>query len=979
MKKRKAVVSLMVISLMTTSSIMSIPNCSMAEKDSEKEVQKAYVKGYQDGRFGPDRSITRAESTQIVVSSMDQDYDDSVNYENNFSDVKEGWYKNIIGYAQGKEIIEGYEDGSFGPDKSITRAEFVTIVAKINGFENNKKTTFHDIEGHWAKEYIAFAESKGWVDGYGDGEFRPESKITRAEVTKIINSITDRKVDEKLFEEDKDNLITFSDLEKEHWAYKHIISAANTVEDKTEYSDSQVDSNEQDTNDEINKPETPDTPNTPGKSEEPSAPDNPDVTNDSEDPNIPAVPENPSTPEIPDLPGETENSNEPAVPEKPSEPEVPDSLNDSEDSNNPSKPEKPEESGSSEENEDAWDTSDFIIEYEKGYEGLTINGFSNKGKEKFKNNKKIEFPGEYNGEKIAAIGTASFASMGIESIKISGDINTIGLEAFRGNEIKNLELPEGIEFIAMSAFENNQIETLILPESLTVVRNKAFMNNKLNKLVLPDNIKKLHAYSFADNEIADVKLPKNLEEIEGNAFDTNKIERVYVPDSLIILDRDSFYNNPGIIRMGEYSSRVAVYTVGGKNINNLRESVNILIDAEEDQDLKPVTPADEIGNGWQYDDFSYNIIYDVVTINGFTKKGAEKAKTVKDLVLPDKDPKTGRSVTDIGEWAFKGWSLQSVKMPTGIKKINVGAFEDNHISYIEFGNELMEIQGEAFKNNNLTMVNVPVATRKIDASTFEGNPGAYKDRVAVFTANGMNNGLFDSEHQLINPKGLVDKDSVILGALEYSIKSAKELNLDEYEPAGKEEMKAVLAESEALVSKENASQEEVNNAAMRLNKAVEKLQKKPEEEIVTEDADYVSWDIENFEIEETTDYYTGIKKISIKGLTEKGIEKLKNDRVLLLPTKDSNGNTINSVSRYAFFKKSVDKVVIPGNYKYIQARSFEQTGLKELILSNGIEEINSGAFSENNLTEVTIPKTVKEDGLTYDAFDINVKIIDLRK
>lgn len=944
MKKRKTVASILAMTLITTSNLMFLPNLSAAEKE-----QKAYVDGYPDGSFAPDISITRAESVKLLINSAENDYSPDDKYDNSFTDVGDGWYKNLIGYAEKNSMIEGYGDGKFSPENSITRAEFVTIVSKMNGFKEGNETKFIDIDEHWAKEYITFAEKNGWVKGYGKDEFKPDDKITRAEAVKIINNVLGKKADKELLDS-LENIKEFSDVSKEHWAYYDVLLASNTISDAGESENADdTNSDDKDSNSSPENPTKPEAPNGPGASENNPKPD------------VPTKPGTPTEPEKPEVPGEQVDPVEPSDPDEPVESDTPDVPEDQDDLETPDESEE-------------WTAADFIIEHEQGYDGLTIKGFSDKGKEKFKNNKKIEFPCIYNGENIAAIGTEAFKDMGIESVVIPKEINTIGLETFKDNKIKKLVIPNGVEFIAMSAFENNEIESVELPESITDIRNKAFANNKLTELKLPNNIKKLYAYSFADNKIKDLVLPENVEEIEGNTFDTNKIERVNVPDSLTKLDPYSFYQNPGIKRMGDYSGRVAVYTVDGKNINNLKETFYILIDPEEDQNLTPVDPATEIGNGWQYDDFSYNAIYDVVTINGFTEKGAKKAETVKDVVLPDKDPRTGRVVTDIGEWAFSGWGLHSVEMPTRLYKIGVAAFENNRLSYLEFNNTLAEIQGDAFKGNNLTKINVPVATKKIDAYAFEGNPGAYKNRVAVFTANGMNNGLMDSEYQMINPKGLVDKDSVILGALQISIENAKSLDLEEYENEGIDEMKRILKESESMLSKEGVTQYQVNLKAKELNSAVEKLVKKPvEDDEVVEDPNYVPWELDNFDYEETTDYYSGIVKVKIKGFSEKGLAKLETDKILLLPVKNPEGKVLNAVSRSAFLGKKIDKVVIPGNYEYLESRAFEKTGLKEIVVNKGLKEIGSGTFGDNELTEVVLPKSVS-GGVTSDAFDEDVII-----
>ena len=92
-------------------------------------------------------------------------------------------------------ILKGYEDKTFMPNQSITRAEMAAIAARfarLMGTAVTTNNTFTDIDGHWAKEDIEYAAAVGWVKGYPDGTYRPQANITRAEFMTLANRMLER-------------------------------------------------------------------------------------------------------------------------------------------------------------------------------------------------------------------------------------------------------------------------------------------------------------------------------------------------------------------------------------------------------------------------------------------------------------------------------------------------------------------------------------------------------------------------------------------------------------------------------------------------------------------------------------------------------------------------------------------------------------------------------------------------------------------
>lgn len=186
----------------------------------EELEHNSYISGYEDGTFIPDGEITRAETAAMlsrVLASSDK------KNESIFSDLVNGaWYIPAVSAMSALGIIKGYPDGTFKPDNQITRAEFVTMLIQCGDIEPYTELPFDDVSSElWSADYIYSAYKVGYIDGYEDGTFRPDSPITRAEAVKIINQALDRI--------DFDNEINpFSDVSDGHWAYMHILEAAVT-------------------------------------------------------------------------------------------------------------------------------------------------------------------------------------------------------------------------------------------------------------------------------------------------------------------------------------------------------------------------------------------------------------------------------------------------------------------------------------------------------------------------------------------------------------------------------------------------------------------------------------------------------------------------------------------------------------------------------------------------------------------------------
>ena len=189
----------------------------------------AYVVGYPDGMVYPQKNITRAEVATIFFRLLeDETREANMTKSNGYNDMKEGaWYTCAVSTLSKMGIIKGYEDGSFKPDASISRAEFAAIAARFDPDGDTTPATFSDVSSHWAKDEISIAANHGWIKGYEDGSFKPDQKITRAETMTLVNRVLKR------LPETKDDLHkdmkTWPDNQNESaWFYLAVQEATNS-------------------------------------------------------------------------------------------------------------------------------------------------------------------------------------------------------------------------------------------------------------------------------------------------------------------------------------------------------------------------------------------------------------------------------------------------------------------------------------------------------------------------------------------------------------------------------------------------------------------------------------------------------------------------------------------------------------------------------------------------------------------------------
>ena len=188
----------------------------------------AYIIGRDDGLVHPEATITRAEVATIFFRLLtDEARAEYLTETSPFHDVApDAWYATAVATMEAMGIVEGRAPAVFDPDAPITRGEFAAIAARFDSAPYDGADRFTDIGGHWAAEYINQAAVKGWVEGQPDGSFAPDRSISRAEAMTLVNRVLGRlpeTADDLL-----DGMITWPDNPPGAWYYLAVQEATNS-------------------------------------------------------------------------------------------------------------------------------------------------------------------------------------------------------------------------------------------------------------------------------------------------------------------------------------------------------------------------------------------------------------------------------------------------------------------------------------------------------------------------------------------------------------------------------------------------------------------------------------------------------------------------------------------------------------------------------------------------------------------------------
>ncbi len=622
-----------------------------------------------------------------------------------------------------------------------------------------------------------------------------------------------------------------------------------------------------------------------------------------------------------------------------------------------------------------WEVKDFT------FKGTAITGFAESGKEKFKNNKDLILPKTNQfGEKINEIADEAFCS----EFEIKGDSN----ESFKDKDkakqdpkigINSIIIPDTVKIIGKEAFRNNCLTDINIPESVTTIKGLAFNNNKLKTLTIPDSVKELGNGAFTLNDIADLKLSKELKTIPA-AFGYNNLVSVTIPEGVTRIEDMAFSDN----KLAEVTLPTTLEYLSGFNNNNLK-SINI------------PTSVTDLGKKA----FARNKISSV-KIPGNVKTIGVSAfqNTWHDTFLTSLTIEDG--VEKIDEYAFSLNHLKDVNIPKSVKELAPNAFHKNlgydgvvHLftdnynnpnslkeskyqvidpakltikyvfenkvlkeediwkigkkeeeeKYLHIGDKDMEITPK-YEDNEYELENADA--RKVDLNHKENElifECKKKDSVEKLTIKSIGEVApvvvdFGTEENVVMDK--LSKSTYIVDSngesheveLNWTIKSYNGNVSGEYNAAGIFKLPQGISQSEPEITLEVQG----------------KIIVKGDFENIQDS----KWEVEDFNFEGTI----------LAGFSDKGEEKLKTNKDLVLPKVNDKGEVITKVKNYAFAKNGLTSLAIPKglNGLVIGTNTFEENQISTLYISEGVKEIDAYAFSKNKLKYVDFPGTLKKIG-----------------
>ena len=203
-------------------SIVADPEVTGVAGWLQTKEHNGYMGGYGNGVFGPNDNMTRAQAAQMFYNLL---LNKNVDITVEFTDVPaDEWYGNAVRTLASLGVIKGIGNGQFAPNRTITRAEFTVIAMRFANVSADVTNPFTDVATNdWYYTAVTSAVSYGWINGYSDGSFRPQATITRAEVVTIVNRMLNRTADRNFV--DSNVTAQFDDVPNTYWAYYNIMEA----------------------------------------------------------------------------------------------------------------------------------------------------------------------------------------------------------------------------------------------------------------------------------------------------------------------------------------------------------------------------------------------------------------------------------------------------------------------------------------------------------------------------------------------------------------------------------------------------------------------------------------------------------------------------------------------------------------------------------------------------------------------------------
>lgn len=617
--------------------------------------------------------------------------------------------------------------------------------------------------------------------------------------------------------------------------------------------------------------------------------------------------------------------------------------------------------------DNTWKAADFT------FEGTAVTGLSASGIAKSQNDKELVLPS------VTADGQAVIAVKGSFQAK--------------GTPFTYVEIPETVTEIGDSAFAGCKLSKVTLPAKLKKIGKNAFQGNEIQKLSIPGTVEVIPASAFAQEKaiLTELTLGEGVEEIQAEAFANSALQRVNLPDSLKTLDADAFKRTA--------ADKIILYT-----------NVEQAFPPSEYHKVKL-----NLGD-WNESDFTY----DGTVVTGFSEIGKKKSEDNHNLVIPDKTP-AGEWVTEIGAttaqdtdglFGGEGIYFDTVKLPSKVEKIGLGAFRGLKLQKVTFPETLTTIEMLAFQTNELREIILPDSVTSLGQAAFATN--TFVEKLVLSknlkeiprTAFGNTEG-YAPYTELIIPEGVTKIDNnafngnslkrIEIPKTVAKIGSAAFMNTDQNRTLkevvlhggltsigsnafGYAALTSIQLPTTVTTLNKNTFLGNANGKVIvYVNDMVqyEKLSAKASDWHVIK-INPGPWTIEDFTYEGTV----------VTGFSEKGLLKREDKKELTIPDKTPTEEWVTEIASTEMSDQDglfggegvvFETLTLPSHLIIIGDVAFGANGIQNVVFPKTLQKIGKAAFKGNELKEVILPDSVIELGQSAFVNNETIEKIVLSK
>ncbi|MFI3143628.1 leucine-rich repeat protein [Streptococcus suis] len=552
---------------------------------------------------------------------------------------------------------------------------------------------------------------------------------------------------------------------------------------------------------------------------------------------------------------------------------------------------------------------------------------------------------------LVEIDDYAFSNTNLKSVLLPNSVTRLGGSAFSGiSTLTSVTLSEGLTEINAGTFSGTSLERVTLPSAVTTIHDSAFSRvSALKDIIFSDGLKRIERSAFDGTGLTDVTLPSQLEYLGAGAFATESLRSIHIPQSL--KEVESIYWLPGPFT-GATNLQTVTFETGIRQIvANLFRGSHI-----ESMDL-PAT-VEEIGSSA----FAESGLKEIGLQNGLKKIGASAfyRTSLESIHIPD-------SVTEIGTLTFaESLKLKQAKLSASITYVPASMFSNTILSRIDIPTGVERIEDGAFYSTNLSRVILPETLKEIGASAFADTPLTS----ISFPANleKIGNGAFwkTSLEEVTIPKTIKE----LGGAVFSEIATLKEAHVAKDFVGGD----ATFRGSSIL---EKVTFEEGRTeipSEFFANTGVKEVILPKELKVIGSGAFRSTHNLKVIDLGEKLEELgseafrnSGLTRITLPdSLTSFGYAAFADSSSLQsvrLP------ETLTNIPEEAFQNTGLLSLNLPSSVTRIERAAFANAKISTIDFSTGLETIGGGAFSGNRFEKLELPKSLKELG--YSAFSDN--------